>query len=78
LLECGVAILILSILRSCAREYADTPHAFGLLRTRRERLRCAAEKRDELAPSHCVSQDLGQSIVLGQTRIPDVGLVKVR
>src|SRR5262249_934248 len=37
-----------------AREHADPPHAFGLLRARRERPGCdrTAEKRYELAPPH--------------------------
>src|SRR5262245_31614011 len=38
-------------------QYADAPHALGLLRTRSERPSCrrAAEKRDELSPLHSIT-----------------------
>ena len=39
-----------------AREHANAPHPLRLLRARRERpRRCAAEKRDELAPPHSIT-----------------------
>jgi hypothetical protein len=42
------------IVRGDTHEYSDAPHALALLRARRERpcRRCAAEERDELAPSY--------------------------
>jgi len=40
-----------------AHQHADAPHTFGLLRSGGERPhRCAAKKRDELAPSHCLPE----------------------
>src|SRR5262249_38919908 len=44
--------LIFRIVRACGQEYADVTHPLGLLRARceRPRRRCAAEKRDEIAP----------------------------
>src|SRR5262245_5405216 len=46
--------LIISIVRACGQEHADPPHLVSrLLRARRERpRRRAAEKRNEIAPSH--------------------------
>ena len=46
-----------------------TRASLGLLRTRRHRprRRRAADKRDELAPSHCLPKCLGQKIVQRQT-----------
>ena len=44
--------LCVRIVRGDGHEHADAPHAFALLRARRERprRRRAAEQRDELAP----------------------------
>ena len=50
------AILSFRIVGGERCEYADAPDSLALLRVRRERPRCAAEKRDELAPPHCPSQ----------------------
>jgi len=46
--------LLFRIIRSCVHVHADPPHALALLRPRHEGARSgrAAEKRDEVAPSH--------------------------
>jgi hypothetical protein len=53
------------IIRGCGQEYADAPHAFGLLRPCRERpsRRRTTDKRDELAPPHCRPRSSGQVII---------------
>src|SRR3954463_5962397 len=47
------------IVRGCGEEYADAPHALGLLRVRGERIRrrrCGTgRKRDELPPLHSIT-----------------------
>jgi hypothetical protein len=40
LLECREAYLVVLIVHGRAREHADAPHLFALLRARRERPRC--------------------------------------
>src|SRR5258708_15190996 len=54
--KCRVASLHLRVVRGERHEHAHAPHGLALLRARRERPRHrrAAEKRDELAPSHCL------------------------
>jgi hypothetical protein len=51
---------------SIRHQHTDPPHALGLLRSRRKRPRNrrAAEKRDELAPSHVALQSSGQASYL--------------
>ena len=53
----------------CIKQDADVPHGYFWLCAHRKRPegRCTAEKRDELAPPHCLSQT-GNRIVAGQTR----------
>ena len=57
------------IVRGCGHEHADAPHPLGLLRARGERPRSrrAAEKRDELAPSHVVPQGQSHASCTAQT-----------
>ena len=50
--ECGETGSSLRIVRSLVHEHADVPHALALLRTRQRPRGCAADERDELAPSH--------------------------
>jgi hypothetical protein len=62
--ECPDPGLKIRIVRGYVKEHANAPNALGMLPPRRERPCCrAAEKRDELAPSHCLPRDLGQGIV---------------
>src|SRR5262249_12597285 len=61
------ATLHLGVLRTGIREYAYAPDAFLRLRRERPRRRRAAEKRDELAPSH-----VGHGGVLPQRSAPRV------
>src|SRR5262249_30184133 len=52
--ECVDPRLIVRIVRRCGQQYANVPHALGLLRAHRGRpRRYAAKQRDELAPVHC-------------------------
>ena len=61
---------------AAGHEHADAPHPLGLLRARRDRPRCrrTAEKRDELAPSHCCPRGLRTCIVAAQTDVRQEGL----
>ena len=61
LLQFSDSTLIFRIARRESLENADPPHAVGLLRVRRERPydRRAADKPDELAPSHCLPRGSG-------------------
>ena len=51
--------LTFRVVRACAREHADAPHAVGLLRARskRPRSRRADGKRDEFASLHMPRKD---------------------
>jgi hypothetical protein len=61
--------LYFRIVRSHGHEYTDPPHSLRLLRAgrKRPRHRRTTEKRDELAPSHCIPRGSGQSILTAQT-----------
>src|SRR2546421_8126773 len=59
------------IIGSERHQDADAPHAFGLLRSRRQRprgSRRAAEQRDELAPSHSITSSALASSLSGTVR----------
>src|SRR5262245_37560318 len=43
-------------------QHADSPHPLALLSLRRERPRCTADQREELATSHCLPRGSGQGI----------------
>src|SRR5262245_7264338 len=62
--ECTDADLIFFIICRCREEYANAPHPVTLLRTciERPRSRCATEKSDELAPSHCLTRGSGPGV----------------
>src|SRR6516164_7346160 len=76
--ERRVATLLLGIVFFALHEHADPSHALALLRACRQRPRCssAAEKRDEIAPSHETANPGGQ---LDGLSLPDwKGLVSGR
>src|SRR6516164_6801085 len=58
------------IVRGEWHDHADAPHPFALLRARRERPgdRCAAEKRDELAPRHSITSSARASNASGTVK----------
>src|SRR5215467_8915218 len=70
LCERGEPGLPLGIVRGDIREHANAPRAFDLLRPRRERPRrcCAAEQRDELAPSHSITSSARPRSIGGTSR----------
>ena len=76
LLECGEAGLSFRVLRGQIHEYADPPHALGLLRaqTASSTRRRAAEKRDELAPPHSITSSAIESSA-GGTSMPSARAV---
>src|SRR5262249_25360201 len=73
------AHLIIGVVRHCGYEYADTPHALGLLRTRRERpRRCrTAEKREELAPPHSITSSARCRNASGMVRPSTFAVVRL-
>ena len=80
LLKRGDAGLRFAIVRGDGHEHADPPHAFGLLRPRRERPRCrrTAEQRDELAPSyHSITSSARASSVGGTVEAERLGGLEV-
>ncbi len=68
--ECREASLRFRIVLGEPHQHAYPPHAFGLLRTRRE-WQCgsrAAQQRDELAASHSITSSAATSSLSGTVR----------
>src|SRR5262249_39798638 len=68
--QCRETPLSLGIAPGQIHEYPDAPHPLAVLRSRsdRPRGRCAAEKRDEVAPSHSITSSARASTVGGISR----------
>src|SRR5262249_40572809 len=61
--------IVTILFKSPSAEKSDHGHRWLLCaRSKRPGSRCTAEKRDELAPPHCLPRGSGQGIVPAQTR----------